>query len=156
MAKGTVVITGANGGIGRCIMSRVAASPELASYHRIYRVRPASLSAFQARHQGQSGATSTVSLELSSLTCVREAAAAIYARVAAGEIPPIRALILNAGYTEMDAQRFSEDGFSIPFAVNHLGSWLLTLLLMQSMDRDAVWCLEEERTSQSSLTCAIR
>lgn len=67
---------------------------------------------------------------------VRAVAAEINARVEAGEIPPIRALILNAGWNEFQSQTWTEDGFDMAFAVNYLGHWLLTLLLLKSMDRD--------------------
>lgn len=67
----------------------------------------------------------------------------INARVAAGEIPPIRALVLNAGYQEFGTQTWTEeDKLDMTFTVNYLGHWLLALLLLQSMDREmgrVVW-----------------
>ncbi|KAI0003882.1 putative short-chain dehydrogenase [Xylariaceae sp. FL0662B] len=139
MAKGTIVMTGANGGLGRSIVSRIAESPELASYHGIYAVHDASSSPLQLPDHGSNTIVhsyDTLSLELSNLASVREVAASINARVATGDIPPIRALILNAGYQELDAQRFTDDGFAVTFLVNYLGHWLLVLLLLQSMDRE--------------------
>ena len=133
-AKGTIVLTGANGGIGSAIVSRIMSSPELSSYHGIYTVRNAS--SYTPPLQEASHVYDVISLELSSLANVRAAAATINARVAAGEIPPIRALILNAAFHEMDAQRFTDDGFATVFMVSYLSQWLLTLLLLQSMDRE--------------------
>ena len=140
-SKGTIVLTGANGGIGSAIVSRIRSSPEFSSYHAIYTVRDASssLPLYLDAHQQPKTSTQafdTISLELSDLTSVRAAAASINARVAAGETPPIRALILNAGYHEMNTQRFTEDGFAMMFMVNYLGNWLLALLLLHSMDRE--------------------
>ncbi|KUL88912.1 hypothetical protein ZTR_03480 [Talaromyces verruculosus] len=140
-SKGTIVLTGANGGIGSAIVSRIRSSPELSSYHTIYTVRDASSSLPPHLDPHQQSNTSTqafdtISLELSDLASVRAAAASINARVAAGEIPPIRALILNAGYHEMNTQRFTQDGFAMMFMANYLGNWLLVLLLLQSMDRE--------------------
>lgn len=142
-AKGTIVLTGANGGIGSAIVSRIRSSPELSSYHAIYTVRDASSSIPHHLDPHQKSNTNTntqtydtISLELTDLTSVRTAAASINARVAAGEIPPIRALILNAGYNELNIQRFTDDGFATMFMANYLGHWLLVLLLLQSMDRD--------------------
>ena len=134
-AKGTIIVTGANGGLGRAIASRIAASTELSAYHGIYTVRDASTAVIPAL-TSTSHAHDTISLDLSKLDGVRAAAASINARVAAHEIPPIRALILNAGYQELDAQRWTEDGFAMTFASNYLGHWLLTLLLLQSMDKE--------------------
>lgn len=134
--KGTIVLTGANGGIGSAIVSRIVASPELSSYYGIYTVRNAASTPLHLAPNTGPHAHDTLSLDLSSLASVRAAAATINARVAAGEIPPIRALVLNAGYQEMDGQRFTDDGFDTMFEVNYLGNWLLVLLLLQSMGRE--------------------
>ncbi|KAK8106958.1 Short-chain dehydrogenase [Apiospora kogelbergensis] len=77
-----------------------------------------------------------ISLDLSRLSNVREVAAAVNARVQSGTIPPIRALILNADFEEFDTQTWNEDGLDMSFVVNYLGHWLLTLLLLTSMDRE--------------------
>ncbi|KAI9691309.1 MAG: hypothetical protein M1820_009772 [Bogoriella megaspora] len=60
------------------------------------------------------------------------------ARVSAGKIPPvppIRALILNAGFQDFGNQKWTPDGLDITFAANYLGHWLLTLLLLKSVDK---------------------
>ena len=59
------------------------------------------------------------------------------ARVSSGEIPPIRALILNAGYLDFGKQSRTSNGVDDTFAVNYLGHWLLTLMLLGSMDKAA-------------------
>lgn len=60
----------------------------------------------------------------------------INARVAGGRLPPIRAIIENAAYQEHAEQNFSNDGFDMTFHATYLGHWLLTLKLLQSMDKD--------------------
>ncbi|KAK6197007.1 hypothetical protein LQW54_010969 [Pestalotiopsis sp. IQ-011] len=67
---------------------------------------------------------------------VRETAAAISERVKSGDLPPIRALILNAAYLEFEQQTWTDDGFDTAFAVAYLGHWLLAILLLESLDRD--------------------
>lgn len=140
-SKGTIVLTGANGTVGSTLVSNIVSQPEFAAYHGIYTVRNAQ-SATALKAALTSGGTSSiphshdiVSLDLSSLAKVRETAATINTRVASGEIPPIRALILNAGYLEFTSQSWSEDGYDLAFASNYLGHWLLTLLILQSMDK---------------------
>lgn len=59
------------------------------------------------------------------------------ARIASDEIPPIRALILNAGYQDFGKQTSTADGLDTVFAANYLGHWLLTMLLLQSIDKRA-------------------
>ncbi|KAJ4385378.1 hypothetical protein N0V93_009805 [Gnomoniopsis smithogilvyi] len=141
-AKGTVLITGANGSLGSALVSRLLSTPETAAYHGIYTARnadsaPALRSALQKGKLAGSHSYDVISLELTNLAAVRTTAAMINKRVAAGEIPPIRALVLNAGYLEFLRQTWTEDGFDMTFASNYLGHWLLAILLLQSMDRQA-------------------
>ncbi|KAL2836326.1 hypothetical protein BJY01DRAFT_252055 [Aspergillus pseudoustus] len=75
------------------------------------------------------------SLDLSSLANVRLVANTINMRVADGSLPPIRALVLNAGYQEHTEQYFSEDSLDMSVQCNYLSHWLLTLMLLQSMDK---------------------
>ncbi|PQE12028.1 short-chain dehydrogenase protein [Rutstroemia sp. NJR-2017a BVV2] len=137
---GSILVTGANGGIGSAIISRINSTPELASYHGIYTVRHRAAEPLPGIMQSKSTHVEhhyeALSLDLSRLENVREIAAIINRKVSAGEIPPIRALILNAGYQEMDEQRFTDDGLATVFVANYLGHWLLVLLLLGSMDRE--------------------
>ncbi|KAI0391447.1 NAD(P)-binding protein [Xylariaceae sp. FL0594] len=124
--KGTVLLTGANGGLG---------------YHAIFTVRNPEAAAALKSTLGHQLPSSTghdshtvISLDLSHLGRVREVAASITAQVASGAIPPLRALILCAGYQENGKQTWNEDGLDMSFVVNYLSQWLLALLLLQSMD----------------------
>lgn len=141
--KGTILVTGANGSLGSTMASQIASTPELAAYHGLYAVRDAkaapALRSALAQYQDTTNPHrhDIISLNLTDLDSVRAVAAAINSRVAAGEIPPIRALVLNAGYLEFTSQTWTADGFDMTFASNYLGHWLLTALLLQSMDRGA-------------------
>ncbi|KAK8085894.1 hypothetical protein PG997_007165 [Apiospora hydei] len=143
--KGTILVTGANSGLGSAIVSRLVSTPDLKSYHGVFSVRDARSASTLHAVLGSAGSSSSheqVALDLSRLSSVREAAATINTRVQAGTIPPISAIILNAGFEEYDTQTWNEDGLDLTFVVNYLGHWLLTLLLLQSMDRQTgriVW-----------------
>lgn len=63
------------------------------------------------------------------------AAAAINKRVSEGSLPPIRALVLNAGVQEVKLN-FTSDGIEQTFAINYLHNFLLVLLLLQSMYKE--------------------
>ncbi|CAN8100472.1 unnamed protein product [Discula destructiva] len=141
-AKGTILITGANGSLGNALVSRLLSKRETVAYHGIYTVRnadaaPALKSALQAGKSADSHSHDVISLELTDLSAIRRAASRIKKSVAIGEIPPIRALVLNAGYLEFLKQTWTEDGFDMTFASNYLGHWLLAILLLQSMDPQA-------------------
>ncbi|KAI0899492.1 NAD(P)-binding protein [Annulohypoxylon nitens] len=137
--KGTIIVTGANGYLGSDIVRHIFSSPELQAYHCIFVVRDRSAantrltSALEAA--GESASYEIVSLDLASLSKVREVATAINERVSAQSIPRIRGLILNAAFIEYETQTWAEeDGFDMAFVSNYLGHWLLTLMLLQSMD----------------------
>lgn len=142
---GSILITGANGGFGCALASQVASTPGLQTLHGIYTARNAgSATALDAAlrkgaRDGSLGASHSfekLSLDLSRLSAVREVAADIRSRVESGQIPPIRALVLNAGVEEFATQTWTEEGLDLTFATNYLGHWLLALMLLGSMDRE--------------------
>lgn len=117
------VVTGATSGIGRAaafglarrgatvvMMARDAARGE--------RVRE------ELRRETGNGDISLVRLDLASLTAVREAAAEIEER-----FPRVHVLVDNAGVHAM-GRRASADGLELTIAVNHLGPFLFTLLVV--------------------------
>ncbi|KAI1210113.1 NAD(P)-binding protein [Annulohypoxylon truncatum] len=143
LQKGTILVTGANGGLGNAIVSQIISNAELVTYNGIFTVRNAE-AAIRFRATLESSKSAPVSsksyeiipLDLSRLDNVREVAATINTNVEARTIPPISAIILNAGYEEFGEQTWTEDSLDTTFVVNYLSHWLLTLLLLQSMDRD--------------------
>lgn len=134
--KGSILLTGANGGLGTAIVDAVVSRPELAGCHGIYTVRDAATAtALQgALGRNKSHGHDILSLDLSDLESVRQTAATVNAKVSAGEIPRIRAMILTAARREVQGQTRTESGLDITFACNYLGHWLLVLLLLQSME----------------------
>ncbi|KAI0133367.1 NAD(P)-binding protein [Hypoxylon sp. NC0597] len=141
MAKGSILVTGANGGLGSSILKQIVSRPALArDYYGLYTVRKVE-SAHDAKKALQNAAKvqhqyDLLAVDLASLESVRKAAEDINARVASGKIPPIRALVLSAAYQEHDQQNFTKDGFDMTFQATYLSQFLLTLLLLQSMDKE--------------------
>ncbi|KAI1765018.1 NAD(P)-binding protein [Hypoxylon sp. FL1150] len=139
---GVIVVTGAAGGLGSAIAAEIASSPDLApAYHGIYAVRdPSQATALtRALQQGQRAhyrPYEIVRLNLEQLDSVRALAENINERVAKGDIPKIHALVLNAGYLELEKQTWVEGGLDASWTVNYLSHWLLVLLLLGSMDRE--------------------
>lgn len=133
-------MTGANGSLGSSIVHRIVNSPELANHHGIYTHHSSRAVLSKVLAAGVADQPQDIlQLDLSSLADVRQTSAAINARVAAGESPPIRAIMLNAGYQDYGKQEWSGEGesrLSTPFAANYLGHWMLCLLLLESMDKE--------------------
>lgn len=119
-------------------MDRIVRDPTLAAnYHGLYTIRnPQRATSVQKVLQGAGDHSyDLVPLDLGGLASVRAAAADVNRRVAAGSLPPIRALVLNAGWQEYTTQTWTADGFDQAFQANYLSHFLLTLLLLQSVDR---------------------
>ncbi|KAI9680400.1 MAG: hypothetical protein M1822_007158 [Bathelium mastoideum] len=137
--KGTILVTGANGGLGSAIAEQIVSKPEFSAYYGLYTVRNTNDASDLnlALTHGSTHPHDAVALDLTKLDNVRQVAKGINSRVFAGEIPPIRALILNAGFHGYGKQSWTDDRLDTTFAANYLGHWLLTLLLLQSMDKEA-------------------
>ncbi|KAK7746351.1 hypothetical protein SLS53_002310 [Cytospora paraplurivora] len=146
--KGTVIVTGANGGLGRGYITALTKSPYAAQYRGIYSDRDEAaakeldsfLGTRAGRHHG-AHRWETCPLDLDSLSKIRAFAASINARVAEGELEPISALVLVAGYLDVSQEakkprRFTEDGFEAVWGINYLANFLLVLLLLRSMDKE--------------------
>ena len=127
MAAGVVLVTGGNSGIGfECARelarrgSRVliASRNQQASEEAVRRI---------TRESGD-GMASAMALDLGSLASVRYFAKQIEARDL-----PLRALVCNAGLQMKQGPKLTPDGFEITFAVNHLGHFLLTHLLLERL-----------------------
>ncbi|KAH7351327.1 hypothetical protein BKA65DRAFT_255925 [Rhexocercosporidium sp. MPI-PUGE-AT-0058] len=75
-------------------------------------------------------------LNLSSLASIRATASSLTKRISSGEIPPIRALVLNAAIQQVDGKTYTTDGYESHFAVNYLANFLFVLLMLGSMDKE--------------------
>lgn len=70
-----------------------------------------------------------MALDLASLDSVRAFAKEFSRRINAGEMPPLHAIVCNAGVQSGATETFTADGFETTFGVNHLGHFLLVNLL---------------------------
>jgi NAD(P)-dependent dehydrogenase (short-subunit alcohol dehydrogenase family) len=130
----TVVITGANVGIGFATAKFLAARSD---WHVVLACRNESKAnaAIDAIRKAYSSAgISFLPLDLFSLASVRR----LPALLAAMPIPPIGGLILNAGGINMaKSLEFTKDGFEQTFQLNFLGHFLMANLLVRHMSAPA-------------------
>ena len=138
--EGSILVTGTNGTLGFNIVSQIVGDAARASkYHGLYTVRKvdgATNLDSVLKKAPKTHKHDVIALQLDRLQSVREVAVDINKRVASGEIPPIRALIWNAGFQEPSTLTMTEDGYDMTFQANYLSHWLLTVLLLQSMDKE--------------------
>lgn len=137
MPEGSVLITGANGGLGKAFVSKFLKSPYGKTYHGIYAVRNTkSAPEVQQVLASASKDHHLIPLDLSSLASVRATAESLNQRVEAGEFPPIRALVLNAAVQQVNGKTVTVDGYESHFAINYLAYFLFVVLVLRSMDRE--------------------
>jgi len=122
---GSVLITGGTSGLGFALAKMLAAgqggSATAAAPERevIVTGRDPEAAAAAAGVRG-------IALELGSLEQVRKFAAR-------ADLAQIGALVCNAGIQSLGPAQFSEDGYELTFAVNHLAHFLLATLLSERM-----------------------
>ena len=128
-AAQTIVITGGNTGLGyQCARSVAAARPDwqivIAS-----RNPNAPAAARQISAETGNAHVTVLPLDLASLASIR----AFATQLAASDLPPLRAIVCNAGIQIVTGTRYTSDGFETTFGVNHLGHFLLLNLLLPQM-----------------------
>ncbi|KAJ3915869.1 putative short-chain dehydrogenase [Lentinula edodes] len=136
--KGGMLITGANGALGRGFVSCFIRSPYAKDYKGLYVVRSPERAAELKElleKAPKDHSYEILSLDLSTLASVRAFATSLNARVSSGEIPPIHAVVLNAAMQQVSGRSFTNDGFEVHFGMNYLANFLLVLLILHSMDK---------------------
>ena len=139
---GTLIITGAAGGIGSGFVSELLKTPHALTHHCIYIIHPSAPGSLQSiidKYAPRGHQYEILSLDLSKLSAIRAATTSINSRIASHDLPPLRGLLLIAGgvfisRTAADGIDFNPDGLEMTFAVNYLANFALVLNLLPSMD----------------------
>jgi light-dependent protochlorophyllide reductase len=130
----TAIITGGNGGLGyQCARAIAAASPE---WHVIIAARDHAKSEEAARSiaaETKNSQVAAIELNLDSLDSVRR----FVTEFAARALPPIGAIVCNAGIQTIREITYTDAGYETTFAVNHLGHFLLVNLLLRHLSERA-------------------
>lgn len=126
----SIVITGGNAGLG-FETARVIAGDETAMVVVACRNPQLGREAV-ARLTALGGHAAFLPLDLASQTSIRDFADAWRN----ASLPPLKGLICNAGMQNVAAPTRTIEGYEMTFAVNHLGHYLLTRLLLDDMVRD--------------------
>src|SRR5215467_8484969 len=131
----TAVITGSNVGIGFASAKFLAAIPD---WHVVLACRnelKANAAIREIKQRHPHAHLSFVPLDLFSLASVRRFPASVSSK----NLPPLTAVVLNAGGINMKAKslEFTQDGFERTFQLNFLGHFLMANLLIEQMSMPA-------------------
>ncbi|KAF5026990.1 hypothetical protein F66182_863 [Fusarium sp. NRRL 66182] len=135
--RGSILVTGANGGLGSAIVERILQDPELAAYTGVFMVRN-SATATNLKNKLSAAPEAShriIETQLDSITDVKKAAAEINSGIAAGTLPPLRAMILVAAYQDSTQLSLTTDGCETTWQINFLSNFILVLGLLQSCDK---------------------
>ena len=131
MTTRTAVITGANSGLGLGCARSLLASDD--AWHVVLAVRDPARGADAVTELGAPQRCTVLPLDLASLRSVR----AFSGRLRDAGLPPLGAVVCNAGLQALDGTRLTEDGVEMTFGVNHLGHFALLQGLVAQLDRPA-------------------
>jgi len=123
----TAIITGANSGLGlHCARSLLADDP---SWHVVLAVRDPARGAAAVKRLGAASRCTVMQLDLASLRSVRS----FIGDVHADGLPPVRAVICNAGVQMVSGVHTTAEGYEMTFGVNHLGHFALVCGLLDTL-----------------------
>lgn len=134
MTDKTVIITGANGGLGfQCARSIALARQGWHIVIACRNPRSGEQAADNIRANVADARVRVLPLDLASLASVRQ----FITDFVGADLPPLRGLVCNAGMQLMRGISYTTDGFEITFGTNHPGHFLLTNLLLDQLNEPA-------------------
>jgi NAD(P)-dependent dehydrogenase (short-subunit alcohol dehydrogenase family) len=127
----TAIITGASSGLGlECARALLRSDP---SWHLVLPVRDRSRGTDAVERLGQPQRCTVMAMDLASLTSVR----AFTQSVRDGDLPPLHAIVCNAGVQVVSGTEWTDDAVEMTFGVNHLGHFALVQGLLDELAHPA-------------------
>ncbi|MCL2782832.1 MAG: SDR family NAD(P)-dependent oxidoreductase [Propionibacteriaceae bacterium] len=130
MEQRTVIITGANSGLGReCAKYIASADPNYTVVLACRNPTKAAEASASLRQETGNENIFPMIVDLSSLDSVRQLRNAFDA----ADLPPLYSLVCNAGFNRSGAFDYTKDGYESIFGVCYLGHFLLANLMLSRM-----------------------
>ena len=151
----TVILTGGTSGVGYAAARTIAAShPDWYLVIPSRNQRQGMHAVNTLQHETGNQQIEWMLLDLASLASVR----AFAKEVAARDLPPLHAVICNAGLQVVSGTTYTQDGFEMTFGVNCLGHFLLVNLLLRQLAAPArvVFVTSDSHDPESSKTFMSR
>ena len=147
----TVIITGGNSGLGYHCAQQIARYSNWQIILACRNPAKADRAIENLRQSNNSTQIEAINLDLADLESIR----AFVVRFKQRNLPPLKALVCNAGVQFVRRQTYTQDGFDMTFGVNHLGHFLLTNLLLEELKTPARIVFVSSDTHDSSKTTGM-
>ena len=132
MTTKTAIITGASAGLGLECARALLDTTELdgdGSWHVVLAVRSPTRGAEAVAQLGAPERCTVIEVDLASLQSVR----AFVQAVRAAQLPPLHAIVCNAGVQVVSGTELTAEGVEMTFGVNHLGHFALVQSLLDEL-----------------------
>ena len=147
----TVIVTGGNSGLGYYCARTLALDPQWYVILACRDRHKASQAVNQIQETTNTQQIAAMTLDLASFESIRSFAAEFGDR----QLPPLSAIVCNAGVQFIRRQTYTQEGFDTTFGVNHLGHFLLINLLLKQLVAPARIILVSSDTHDSSKTTGM-
>ena len=147
----TVIVTGGNSGLGYHCAQQLALDPDWQIILACRNLTKAETAIAKIKAATNSDRIAAMQLDLASLDSVRSFVEEFKSR----NLPPLGAVVCNAGVQFIQRQTYTEEGFETTFGVNHLGHFLLVNLLIEQLDPPARIIFVSSDTHDSSKTTGM-
>lgn len=128
----SILITGGHTGLGLAASRQLLATAPDA--HLVWATRSRQVAEQAAARLGAADRISILPLDLNTLANVRYFADDLLGRLHAGALPPLRALVCNAGIQFAEGQHWTTDGIEQTFGVNYLAHFVLVERLLPALE----------------------
>ncbi|MGD1920597.1 MAG: SDR family NAD(P)-dependent oxidoreductase [Pleurocapsa sp.] len=147
----TVIITGGNSGLGYHCAQEIAQNPNWQIIIACRNPEKGKIAVKGLQKTTNSTQVEMMQLDLADLTSIKTFVAQLKDR----SLPPLHALVCNAGVQFIQRQTYTRNGFDMTFGVNHLGHFLLTNLLLEELAKPARIVFVSSDTHDSSKTTGM-
>ena len=147
----TVIITGGNSGLGYHCAQTISQNSD---WHIVLACRnqaKADQAVQKLQLESNSQQIEAMILDLASFASVRS----FVTKFISLDLPPLQAIVANAGVQFIQKQTYTSDGFDTTFGVNHLGHFLLVNLLLKHLNSPARVVFVSSDTHDSSKTTGM-
>ena len=151
----TIIITGGNSGLGYHCAQEIAKNPEWQIVLACRNQEKGTLAVKELCKSSNSDQIGMMQLDLADFDSIKTFVAEFKQQFKQQNLPPLHALVCNAGVQFIQRQTYTKEGFDMTFGVNHLGHFLLTNLLLENLAKPARIVFVSSDTHDSSKTTGM-